>query len=66
MCETKHVSVACEWELSDMFKQIWLHKSHKFLHMEDLPRPSPQSAKNTVEKNIRYVDKMLSKLGLQI
>ena len=68
MCETKRASVACEWELSDVFQQIWLYKSLKFLHMEAPPRPSRRSSKNTVEnkinQNIRNVDKMLSKLGL--
>ena len=57
-----------EWELTDMFKQIWLYESHKFLHMETPPRPNRRSPKNTVEnkinQNIRNVDKMLSKLGL--
>ena len=67
MCETTRASVACEWELSDMFQQIWLYKSHKYLHMEVPPRRA-RSTKNTIEdkinQNIRNADKMIRKLGL--
>ena len=67
LCLTKDVRVHCEWELTDMFQQIWLYKSYKFLQME-VPSRRSRSSKNTMEDKvheyIKDVDQLLSEYKL--